>query len=46
MFLAYDAHTGKVWTLEGNSGNQVKVKSRALDEVFTGVGYIKRAVLR
>ena len=31
MLLAYDATTGKIWTLEGNWGNYVVVKERAVD---------------
>jgi hypothetical protein len=31
MLLAYDSHKNTVWTLEGNAGNRVKVKSKAGD---------------
>jgi hypothetical protein len=31
MFLAYDSFSGKVWTLEGNWGNEVQVKKRTGD---------------
>jgi hypothetical protein len=43
MFLAYEVDNGVeyVWTLEGNSGNKVKVHRRPLDNVIFGLGHIK-----
>jgi hypothetical protein len=40
MLLAYDASIGKVWTLEGNDGNYVHVKTRSFDESLQGVGHL------
>lgn len=43
MFLAHEIdRTGQafVWTLEGNSGNKVKVNRRPYDAVFIGLGHI------
>jgi hypothetical protein len=40
MFLAYDPSIGKVWTLEGNDGNYVSVRSRALGAPLQGVGHL------
>jgi len=47
-FLAYDLSEGPgyVWTLEGNSGNQVKVKRRAHDAAFKGLGRITVAMIK
>jgi hypothetical protein len=55
MLLAYDSGTGKVWTLEGNYGNQVDVVKRTADwnasipagkvgRVFGNVGLISAAM--
>ena len=50
MFLAYEERPdGKkiVWTLEGNSGNRVRVQERAFEtDFFTGLGHLKKAQLK
>jgi hypothetical protein len=57
MLLAYDTLTGNVWTLEGNSGNEVKIKPRVADwalplpagkdaPVFNRLGHIKSSMWR
>ena len=46
MFLAYDTSTNLVWTLEGNVGNKVDVKKRALDTEIKGLGHLLRSQLR
>lgn len=46
MFLAYDTSTNRVWTLEGNAGNRVVVKKRALETEIKGLGYLLRSELR
>ena len=45
MLLAYDATTGKIWTLEGNWGNYVVVKERAVDASLKGVGRLPSVAL-
>jgi hypothetical protein len=40
MFLAYDPSTLKVWTLEGNDGNYVHVRTRSLNASLDGVGHL------
>lgn len=42
MFLAFEkASDGEfVWTLEGNSGNKIKVHRRPFNQVFTHLGHI------
>jgi hypothetical protein len=44
MFLAYEREHDRVWTLEGNSGNKVKVRKRGCDLII-GLGHIARAQL-
>lgn len=46
MFLAYDTSSNLVWTLEGNIGNKVVVKNRALDTEIKGLGHLLRSQLR
>jgi hypothetical protein len=45
MFLAYDLTTGKVWTLEGNKGNYVRVKERVPDLEIRGLGHLTDVAL-
>jgi hypothetical protein len=45
MFLAYDATTGKAWTLEGNYGNAVRVNQRTIGAELLGVGHLKTGAL-
>jgi hypothetical protein len=48
MLLAIDAGRSQVWTLEGNSGNRVKVNSRAIygtDGSPNGLGHITTSTL-
>ena len=40
MFLAYDPVRNWVWTLEGNEGNHVKVRSEPLGPAHLGVGHL------
>jgi hypothetical protein len=46
MFLAYDTSTKLAWTLEGNIGNKVVVKKRALETEIKGLGHLLRSELR
>jgi hypothetical protein len=51
MFLAYDSAAGRLWSLEGNTGdNEVRVRQRTADwaqrtPVFLRLGYIVNAML-
>jgi hypothetical protein len=44
MFLAYEAAKGRAWTLEGNSGNAVRVRTRKAE--IRGIGHLTGDLLR
>jgi hypothetical protein len=45
MFLAYDVTLDKVWVLEGNDGNAVRVNPRAVGPALRGVGHLTNSGL-
>lgn len=45
MVLAWDVYLGKAWTVEGNSGNEVKVNKRMGSDIF-GFGHITDSMLK
>jgi hypothetical protein len=48
MLLAYDNSTGtpRIFTIEGNAGNQVQIRTRTMTSKLFALGHITRAILR